>query len=116
MENLLDCGHAESPHSEITRGYGVDAQGKKHCYDCCTARDVADLRDTSRPFTAYISCDGRSVTNWPGRPLMRIYSHHTGRAGFGGEMHYWRAVDVHGQHWHGKNSGTGMCINLRACK
>lgn len=113
---VLDCGHAPSPHEPFTTGYGRTADGKTHCYACCHAHDVAQLRDTSKPFVAYISGDGKSVTNWPGAPLMRIYSHHEGRAGFGGRMHYWRAVDVHGRHWHGKNSGRGMCVTLRACK
>jgi len=91
-------------------------QSRAICYACCHAHDLEQLRDTSKPFTAYVSSDGRQITNWPGAALMRIYSHHTGRAGFGGNLHYYRAVDLHGQHWHGKNSGEGMCINLRACR
>ncbi len=116
METTLDCGHVPSSHAEFTTGYGRDAQGRTFCYDCCAARDIEALRDTSKPFTAYPSSDGRRIQNWPGRELVRITSHSTGRAGFGGRMHYWRAVDPHGQQWHGKNSGAGMCINLRACK
>lgn len=114
----------------FTSGYGCSAgvivgetrdgvkieQSNAICYACCHAHDVAELRDKSKPFTAYISSDGKQITNWPGAALMRITAETSGRAGFGGEMHYWRAVDVHGQHWHGKNSGRGMCVNLRACK
>jgi hypothetical protein len=32
---LLECGHAESPHSDFTRGYGTRADGSRHCYACC---------------------------------------------------------------------------------
>lgn len=86
------------------------------CRACCHARDLEQLRDTSKPFFAYVSGDGKSITNWPGAALMRIYSHHEGRGGFGGRMHYWRAVDTHGRHWHGKNSDRGACVTMRACK
>jgi len=112
----LDCGHVASPHSEYTTGYGVDSSGKKHCYACCHAQDLAQLKDTTKPFFAYVNGDGKSITNWPGSTLMRITSESTGRGGFGGRMYYYRAIDANGQQWHGKNAGRGMCIKLKACR
>lgn len=127
-----ECGAAipEKKPEAITSGYGCGAgvhvgdtrtgerieQSPAVCYACCHKQDVAQLLDTSRPFTAYISSDGRSVTNWPGAALMRVTSESSGRGEFGGRMYYYRAIDTHGKQWHGKGSGRGMCINLRACK
>lgn len=45
---LLDCGHTESPHSDITSGFGLDKDGKKHCYTCCAEWDKAQMRKDGR--------------------------------------------------------------------
>lgn len=127
-----ECGaeFAKQKADAITSGFGCGAgvrvgdtrdgqhieQSPAICYACCHKHDVAQLQDRSKPFTAYVSGDGKQITNWPGAALMRITAESSSRGGFGGRMHYWRAVDIHGQHWHGKNSGRGACINLRACK
>ena len=126
-----ECG-AAIPAKEpgaITSGYGHGSgvivgatrtgeqieQSPAVCYTCCHAHDVEQLRDTSRPFGVYVSGDGKNITNWPGAALMRVTSESSGRAGFGGQMRYYRAVDVHGRQWHGKGSGRGMYIAMRAC-
>lgn len=92
---LLDCGHPESPHSAITRGYGTDAEGKTHCYTCCANRDKAQMAKDGR-ITLYL-CPAQSDTmkrvlskapteplaylaNWPGSfriPVHRMrHGHH----------------------------------------
>lgn len=45
---ILECGHPESPHSDITRGYGTNKDGKRHCYACCAEHDKADMIATGR--------------------------------------------------------------------
>lgn len=62
MSELLDCGHPESAHSDSTRGYGQDKDGKRYCYDCCQARDIAYMQEHGR-IDAYLSGDGRLGTD-----------------------------------------------------
>jgi len=59
---ILDCGHPESKHSNFTRGYGTDSQGKKHCYDCCAEKDKVELRQGK----TVLYFNGKEITNWIG--------------------------------------------------
>lgn len=78
---LLECGHAESAHSEITRGYGTNAKGERHCYACCAEQDKAHMREHGK-ICLYLTTkpdqDGQiarrdsfgkygdaKITNWP---------------------------------------------------
>lgn len=112
---ICDCGHPESPHSDCTRGYGTDADGRTHCYDCCAARDRESLRTSDR-FSGYISADGKRLTGWPGFSLGRVESwgtvHPWTRRSCFGERRYVRIVDCHGNRWHG-TAAPGMYANLR---
>lgn len=63
MSTLLDCGHAPSPHSDLTTGYGTDRDGKTHCYACCAETDRKAMIETGRA-TLYLT--GKELTNWPG--------------------------------------------------
>jgi hypothetical protein len=129
---LLDCGHAPSPHSPITTGYGTDpVSGETHCYDCCTAQDVESLKDRSRPFAGYVKLSENNramvrtslpphgiITNWPGRRLMTIVEArkvgHNLRAC--PSLLFVRARDSHGGMWSGRGSGDGMAIRLHPRK
>lgn len=98
-------------------GYGIDQSGGMHCYSCCHVRDVAQLRDTSKPFFAYLSSDGRAVSNWPGAELGRVHSLGSSRSGWQGSRVYrFHVRDVHGNWWQGRGAGQGMCCTLRAMK
>lgn len=110
---ICDCGHPESEHSEHTRGYGRDADGKTFCYECCTASDKEQLR-TSNAVCQYISGDGKSLTNWPGFVLGRVL-YWGKRHPFSRERRYVRVRDCHGQEWHGTGA-EGMWASLRKCK
>ena len=115
---LLDCGHPESVHSPITSGWGTDADGKRYCYDCCTAKDFAYMAEHGR-ISAYLSEDGKRVTNWPGRTLMHVTRETASSAG-GFATHttisrVWaRAVD--GAWWYGRGPGRGMYIRMHRSK
>lgn len=107
------CGKC-APHSE---SYGRDAQNNMHCYDCCHAQDVEQLRDRSKPFHAYIASDGARLTNWPGRELGHIFNYSESRSGWnGGTIARFRVRDVHGQVWQGRGAGKGMFCTIRAMK
>lgn len=115
---LLDCGHPPSPHESFTTGYGQDREGRKHCYDCCLARDL-DRMDRDGVIDAYLSSDGKHVTNWPGSELATVTRETTGSAGgFAGRTTITRvwARDRHGAWWHGRGPGRGMYLRLRRSK
>lgn len=63
ITELLDCGHPESEHNAITRGYGTDKDGKKYCYQCCADQDRQEMIDTGKTYALYLS--GNKITNWP---------------------------------------------------
>lgn len=124
---LLECGHPESPHSDITRGYGTDSQGNRHCYACCAERDKQQMRDTGKiclyltyesganmrtdngcnrfAFGRYF--DGK-LTNWPGSLSIpcrvRIGQHNIARTRYD----VWFVFE--GQEWHGVQYGENTQI------
>lgn len=105
---LLDCGHTESEHSDITTGYGMDAQGKKHCYGCCAEQDKKTMRETGR-YTLYLDTKTRIVSNWPGSLKLDVYHLTGGRHNIAG-----RRYDVYfmfeGSRWHGVQYGDNTQI------
>ncbi len=85
---MLDCGHEPSEHSDCTTGYGTDAQGKRHCYECCANNDIdAMIRDGRA--TLYltggigVTSDGKrevsakkypgTISNWPGSLKFNLF-------------------------------------------
>lgn len=100
---LLDCGHAESKHSEITTGYGTDAQGKKHCYECCAERDKQTMRKTGR-YTLYLDTKTRTVSNWPGSLKLAVYHLSEGRHNIA-RTRYDAYFMFEGSRWHGVQYG-----------
>ena len=118
MNELLECRHVESPHSEITRGYGTDKDGKRYCYDCCQARDIAYMQERGR-IDAYLSSDGKTVTGWPGYRLAIVRREwKISAGGFASATtitHVWaRAAD--GSWWAGRGPGRGMYMRLSRLK
>lgn len=102
-------------------GYAVTHEGLHICYRCADAREREQLRDRSKPFCAYLSSDGASITTWTGGNLMRVTQSWpcklTRQSQFHDRNSYKciRAVDVHGGRWYGRGS-AGICITLRPCK
>lgn len=93
---LLECGHAESPHSSFTRGYGTDDQGNRHCYDCCARRDREAMLATGR-IVLYIDSKGENVTNWPGSLSFEVGTIRASRIGFcrDGRLAYFRGLGMY---------------------
>lgn len=85
------------------------------CYPCAHSRDLARMR-TESIIGAYVSCDGRSVTNWPGGILGTIIARNSFTNNMRARIYTWRIRDASGREWHGRNSGPGMCITLRKAK
>ena len=106
-----DCGAVFAD----TVSYGIFSDSMV-CYSCCHARDVTEMRDRTKPFCAYISSDNLRVSNWPGAKLGDVVSCSNYRNNIGARIYCYSVRDIHGKYWHGRNSGAGMCILLRASK
>lgn len=116
---LLDCGHPESPHEDFTRGYGTDAKGQKHCYECCASNDRAEMIRTGT-ITFYLGggSDGKpyTVSNWPGSLSFPAYGVRSTRIGFclDGRIAYFTGPD--GARWSARGPGLGMYARCRRLK
>ena len=100
--------YARDSEGRIFSDAGVDISQKK------------DLLDRTRPFTGYISGDGKSLTGWKGNHLGTVIwatpVRLTRRSFWHGDKYAaFRIRDVHGAYWHGRSS-PGMAINIRASK
>lgn len=91
------------------------------CYACADAAQIEGLKDRSKPFSAYLSSDGNTVTSWTGGKLMTVTRSTPcalTRQSFMHDSKSYRSIrarDVHGAYWFGRGS-AGVCLRLRACK
>ena len=100
--------YATSQSGEILSDEGVDI------------RERRELLDRSKPFTGYLSSDGKRFTGWKGNTLGIVTRSTLVRLTRLSYLHgkYIRAVqvrDVHGSLWYGRGS-EGICITLRPLK
>ena len=107
-EQILDCGHAPSEHSDFTTGYGYDAQGKTYCYACIAKNERAEMDASGKNVMYLVSRDdGWHVTNWPASLDYKAYgirkSWHN-FAGSNGRTDFWFR-DHQGKEWHGYQIG-----------
>lgn len=100
----------------ISTNYARNSAGEVFSDEGVHIRECRELLDRSKPFGCYVSSDTKHVTGWKGNVLGTIIrSTHT-RSGFGANMLAVSVRDVHGNYWHGRGAGAGMCITLRASK
>ena len=101
----------------FTFNYACDQAGNVYSDEGVDLRERRALLDRSKPFTCYLSSDGKRVTGWKGNTLGHVTQSSTSRTGFhGSSLTHVRVTDIHGAHWHGKGSGRGMCITIRPSK
>lgn len=116
---MLDCGHQPSPHGPHTTGTAHTQDGREVCWSCSDDMERTELKTTNRTI-GYLDRDQRTVTTWPGGHLMNVThtTQHRGCTPTGGYYStvHLRAIDVHGQHWHGTSAGPSMCAHLRKSK
>jgi hypothetical protein len=109
-DEVLECGHPESPHGDYTRGYGVDAQGNRSCYACCKASLVAEMEVTGKT-TLYFN--GWEVSDWPGMFKVPAYDIRKGtHRTFGGlnSRYDFRFAGPDGYVWRGTQRGDNNMI------
>lgn len=99
-----------------TYNYATNSAGQVFSGEGVDIRQKRELLDRSKPFYCYVSGDGQRVTGWKGNTLGRIVRSSQTRSGFGGDMLAITVCDVHGNYWHGRGAGRGICITLRPSK
>ena len=109
----------QTPAGGGAAGYAVAPDGRHICYACADVREIAQLKDRSKPFYAYV---GKGIiTTWTGGKLMTITASRPCALTRASNWHdkgsfkSIHAVDVHGGHWTGRGS-EGLAIKLRAVK
>jgi len=106
-----------------TTNYATNSKGEVFSDEGVHIIDKRELLDRTKPFTCYISSDGKHATGWKGNVLGYITESHSTPLPFGHKFYHWHGKnytaytvrDIHGGLWYGKSS-PGMCINLRPKK
>jgi hypothetical protein len=110
---LLECGHPESEHSNLTTGYGRDAEGKRHCFVCCAGRDQNEMLETGK-ITLYLDQDKHRATNWPGSLVFKVGHIAKGRHNMARVRYDTWFTGPDGHEWHGVQFGDNT--QLLHCK
>ncbi len=111
-ETTLDCGHKPSKHQSFTTGYGVNAEGKTACYDCCARVEEKNMKDSGRAVLYLVNNDSE-VTDWPGHLRFKISHKRTGRHNWGiKRIDIW--FNFGNETWHGVHYGDNN--DLVYCK
>lgn len=95
-------------------GYGADAQGHKHCFECCAANDRKHMSD-GKPIALYLTrkqgTNLAELTNWPGTLHIPIGHVREGRHNMAGRRYdLWFTFEGH--KWHGTQIGD----NTQVCR
>ena len=117
-----DCGEKiryENYHDYGGTGYAIAKEGgkeKKVCYDCCTKRDVADMRRTGRRDPVSDLLPDSVVPNWPrvtnrpGTLAFTVNRRKIGRHNLAGTRTDVWFTDSDGARWHGVQLGENSQI------
>lgn len=123
---ILDCGHAESPHSDHTRGYSTDSNGKRSCYNCSAEIQRQFMRDDGRA-TLYLTknlnfdparlsspyAPTHYIGDWPGGIKLPVWHVKKGRHNIT-RVRYDFRFRFEGTEWHGVQYGDNT--QLAHCK
>ena len=110
------CGHVVQVLVGAGTGYARKPDGSTVCYACAYMEELAEFA-TATEYVAYVSGDGKSLTNWPGGILARITGHTVSRTGFNrSEVHRWWMTDPKGRNFYGSNGGPGMVVRVKRIK
>lgn len=110
--NCSTCGTACIPNG-LTTGYGLDADGNKHCYACCAERDRKSMSETGRAtlYLQHLANESFKVTNWPGSLTFLPFRARIGRHNIARKRYDVWFNDSEGHTWHGVTYGddTQIC-------
>lgn len=100
-------------------GYGVDAEGRKHCYQCCADREKASMMLTGRACLYLVADEDHwhyRVTDWPGKLSFKVSFHKSSRHNFGCTRQDVWFTGPDGKNWHGVNIGDSQICHCRRNK
>lgn len=111
-----DCGQEIAI---ISDGYTVNcatkSSGEKVCNTCAKNGEIWHAENDDKVF-AYLSSDGRKITDWKGNTLATVTANWDIVNNFAGKLTCIRATTNNGRKLYGKGPGKGMYIRLRPCK
>ena len=121
MGETLYCSVTGKPfvaaQDGLTFNYAWGADGNIISDEDVRQLDTEQIRDHSKPVGAYLSGDGKHITDWKGNTLATVTRHSTSRTGwYGSRITHIQAVDQFGGLWYGKGAGNGMYITIRPMK
>ena len=97
----VDCGFKTVHHSDFTTGYGIDANNRHVCFECCGKRDAQTMREKGKYMLYYSS---GKITNWPGTLSFTPYFSRESQHNIGGKrIDFWFMFE--GRVWHGYQIG-----------
>jgi len=99
----------------ISTGYGINAKGEKHCYECCAKEDIKNM-DKEGKYILYLTIvnNGTSnyakITNWPSSLVFDYLSYTTGGHNWGLKRYDVWFTDHRSYEWHGYTIGDNTQI------
>lgn len=102
----LDCGHAPSAHGTYSTCYGTTPDGRRHCYECCSAKERADMVERGKACLYLVKGDsGYEITDWPGTLRFRARHVRKGRHNIARVRYDAWFFGPDGFVWHGASYG-----------
>lgn len=121
--DILTCAETGKTFTAEAQGctlnYARNSVGEVFSDEGVNIREAREMLDRSKPFTGYLSCNGKTFGGWKGNVLGHVTRSSTVRLTrmsytHGETMLAIRVRDVHGAQWYGRGS-PGICVTLRPC-
>lgn len=105
---------------KFSGNYGMDKEGRKHCFDCCGKNDLADALATGKwigyltanlPDTPGFTHPKYFASNWPGTLKVPVFHASQSRHNMGGrKTHVWFKLPDDNFVWYGYQIGNNNQI------
>src|SRR6478609_4526029 len=105
------CGETKTHASDISTGYGIDAEDNKICFSCCGVNDAKQLSEMPIGGKAilYLDTNKKTLSNWPGSFKIQLHAIREGRHNMAGKrFDAW--FDYKGNEYHAVQYGTNTQI------
>lgn len=111
-----DCGEEITIVSEkCSYNYARKCSGEYICNTCARNEEIRHIENDEKVF-AYLSGDGRNITDWKGNILATVTANWNIKNNFAGTITCIRAITNNGRKLYGKGPSEGMYVRLRPCK
>ena len=111
-----DCGMEITIVKEgCSFNYARKRNGNKVCNSCAFREEIRHVENDDKIF-AYLSSDGRRITDWKGNTLARVTANWEIPNNWARKLTCVNATTNNGRKLYGKGLGGGMYIRLRPTK